>query len=182
MDHNIEVKGMDERKIYSTITEAWNHDLPPIEFSVRKLESMIQTVKFPQRDYYLTMSSDPGSDVKFIVKSYKEKEASLDVLDNLIHRAFSANKHIPLRLGDSVSVNLAGETRIAREFTTSRGSTKRRWCASLVPSPDGSPFGLFVIFGEHIGIKDVKNDRVLDNPVHSALAASFSLSGPEVAR
>jgi hypothetical protein len=85
-------------------------------------------------------------------------------------------------MGEEVSVKLAGKTRIAREFTTSRGSTKRRWCAALVPAPDGSPFGLFVMFGEHIGIKDVKTIRVLDNPVHSAIAASFSLSGPGVAR
>lgn len=173
---------MDERKIYSTITEAWNHNLPPMEFSVQRLESMIRTVKFPQQDYYLTMSGDSSSDVKFIVKSYREKEVSYDILDRLIHQAFSANKHIPLRMGDEVSVKLAGKTRIGREFTTSRGATKRRWCASLVPSPDGSPFGLFVIFGEYIGIKDVKTVRVLDNPVHSAIAASFTLSGPGAAR
>lgn len=172
---------MDERKIYSTITEAWNHDLPPMEFSVQRLESMIKTVKFPQRDYYLTMSDESGGGESFIVKSYQEKDSSHEVLDKLIRRAFSANKHIPLRM-EEVSVKLAGKTRIAREFTTSRGATKRRWCAALVPAPDGSPFGLFVIFGESIGIRDGTTHSVLENPVHSAIAASFSLSGPSVAR
>jgi len=173
---------MDEKMIYSTITEAWNHDLPPIEFSVERLEPMRRTVKFPQRDYYLTMSSDADSDVSFIVKSYKEKEITYDVLEKMIRQAFSANKHIPLRMGQKTTVNLAGKTRIALEFTTSRGATKRRWCGATVPAPDGAPYGLLVLFGEHVGIKELKTDRVLDNPVHSALAASFSLSDIDVAR
>ena len=173
---------MEKKMIYSTITEAWNNNLPPIEFAVQQLGSLLKTVKFPQRDYYLTMSSDPDSDVQFVVKSYKAKESNYDVLDKLIRLAFSANKHIPLRMGQKTTATLAGDKRIAIEFTTSRGATKRRWCGALVPSPDGSPYGLFVIFGEHIGTKGSKTEHILDHPVHSALAESFSLLGNEAAR
>ncbi len=167
---------MDDKQIYSTISEAWNNNMPPIGFSVERLESLFNITKFPAPGYYLTMSGSPSSDEKFVVRGYKAEKHDYETLDKLIHRAFYDSKHIPLRLRQKLTVGLSGKERIAREFTTSRSATKRRWCAALVPAPDGSPYGLLVIFGVRVGIHGRKRGTVLDNPVHTAIAKSFTLS------
>ena len=150
--------------------------MPPIGFSVDRLESLFKITKFPAPSYYLTMSGEPTSDEKFVVRGYKAEKHDYETLDKLIHRAFYDSRHIPLRLRQKLTVNLSGEERIAREFTTSRAATKKRWCAALVPAPGGEPYGLLVIFGVAVGTKGRKRGTVLDNPIHSALARSFTLS------
>lgn len=173
---------MKDTQIHSTITEAWNNNMPPIGFSVERLDSLLEITKFPAPGYYLTMSGKPNSDEKFIVRGYKAEIHDYETLDKMIHRAFYDSKHIPLRLRQKHEVTLSGKERIAREFTTSRASTKRRWCAVLVPAPDGSPYGLLVIFGVTVGIKGRKRGTVIDNPIHAAIAKSFTLSHGGVAR
>lgn len=167
---------MQDTQIHSTITEAWNNNMPPIGFSVERLESLFNIAKFPAPGYYLTMSGKPSSDEKFVVRGYKSETHDYETLDKLIHRAFYDPKHIPLRLRQKLSVRLSGEERIAREFTTSRSASKRRWCAALVPAPNGESYGLLVIFGVAVGIKGRRRGTVLDNPVHTAIAKSFTLA------
>ncbi len=167
---------MKHERIYSTISEAVKNGMPPIGFSLGQIGTIRRVRKFPEPGYYLTLSSKFKDNEKFIVKGYRTDKHDYETLDGLIQEAFSEPNHIPLRFGKRLTVKLAGKDRIAREFTTSRAATKRRWCAALVPASDKSPYGLLVVFGVDVGLKGKRNTTVLDNPVHSAIARSFALS------
>ncbi len=177
-----EVRNMNEEQIHSTVREARNHEMSPIGFTVERLESLFKVRKFPAPGYYLVMSGKPDRQEQFVVREYKAKKHDYETLDRLIRRAFYGSKHIPLRLYQKLTVRLAGKDRIAREFSTSRAITKRRWCATLVPAPDGSPYGLLIFFGISVGMRRGKIVEVLNNPVHSEIAGSFTLTRKRDAR
>lgn len=167
---------MGYNRIRSTSLEAHRNKMPPIGFSIDGLDTSLIISKFPKPGQYLSISGKSDNWMRFSVGAYHSKIHDYAVLDNLIHRAFYDSRYIPLRLRQKVNVRLAGANRIAREFTTSRAATKKRWCAVLVPAPDGEPYGLLVIFGIFVGTKRMKDAHVVDHPVLTTLVHNFVLA------
>jgi hypothetical protein len=174
-----EVIELGYNRILSTSLEAYRNNMPPIGFSIEGLDASLVINKFPRPGQYLSISGRPDDWVKFSVRAYHNKIHDYAVLDDLVHQTFHDSKYIPLRMRQKVNIRLAGADRIAREFTTSRASTKKRWCAALVPAPGGEPYGLLVVFGIFVGTKRMKDVHVIDNPILTTLAHNFMLSPRE---
>ncbi len=166
---------MDAGSIQSTLSETWDKDIPPIAFKIDRSGTAMELTKFPQRGCYLKLAREPSKSLTFEVWSYRSETHDHRVLKKIIERRFYDSKYIPLRLRKRSTASLAGVTRISREFTTSRSVTKKRWCAALVPSPDGGPYGLLLLFSVYVGDRRFKLGSVLDHPIHKKLAASFKL-------
>ncbi|MDF1538751.1 MAG: hypothetical protein P1Q69_07600 [Candidatus Thorarchaeota archaeon] len=167
---------MESDLIHSTLSETWNNDIPPIAFEVDTSGTTMELTKFPQPGCYLKLSRGPSKDQTFEVWGYRSEKSDYGLLKKIIQRLFYDSKYIPLRLRNKGHVNLAGVKRISREFTTSRGANKKRWSAVLVPSPDGEPYGLVVLFSIYVGVRKLGLSSVVKHPVHARLAKSFGLS------
>ncbi len=167
---------MDAGLIQSTLSETMDKDIPPIAFKVDRSGTAMEMTKFPQRGCYLRLSREPGQSLSFEVWGYHSYTHDQVTLKKIIQRRFYASKHIPLRLRKKGTVAIAGVNRISREFTTSRSATKKRRCAVLIPSPDGGPYGLVLLFSIYVGARRLRLKSVLEHPVHKQLAESFSLS------
>ena len=130
---------MDSGLIQSNLSETMDIDIPPIAFKVDRSGSAMKLYKFPQRGCYLKLSREPGESLTFEVWGYRSENHDQKLLKKIIQRLFYASKYTPVRLRKKLYVDIDGVQRIAREFTTSRSASKKRWCATLVPSPDGGP-------------------------------------------
>ncbi|MFW9849680.1 MAG: hypothetical protein ACFFF4_11085 [Candidatus Thorarchaeota archaeon] len=167
---------MDAGLIQSTLSETLDKDIPPIAFKVDRSGTAMEMTKFPQRGCYLRLSREPGQSLSFEVWGYQSYTHDHSTLKKIIQRRFYSSKHIPLRLRKKGTVEIAGINRISREFTTSRSATKKRRCAVLIPSPDGGPYGLVLLFSIYVGARRLGLKSVLEHPVHKQLAESFRLS------
>jgi hypothetical protein len=136
-----------------TQSESWSNNLPPIGFSVDHSGTGLSAEKFPEDDTYLTLFRPPEGSVEFTVKSYKSKHHGKETLCDEIKSAFSKYSNGHLIAQKTKQVDFAGISRHAREFTSGKGLSRKRWCALLVPSPDGGPYGLLVLLGIYIGTR-----------------------------
>lgn len=175
MNERIEVQESISGQIKSTLSETWDNDIPPIAFKVDRSGTAMKMTKFPQPSCYLKLSREPSKSLTFEVWGYRSEIHDQKVLKKIIQRLFYASKYTPLRIQSKGYVELAGVQRISREFTTSRSASKKRWCAVLVPSPDGGPYGLVVLFSIYVGARKLGLDSVVNHPVHKKLAKSFKL-------
>lgn len=136
-----------------TQSESWSNNLPPIGFSVDHSGTGLSVDRFPDDDTYLTLYRPPEGSVEFTVKSYKSKHHDKDTLHYELKSIFSLKDNGHLIAQKTKHVDFAGITRHAREFTSGKGRSRKRWCAVLVPSPDGGPYGLLVLLGIYIGAR-----------------------------
>jgi hypothetical protein len=167
---------MDTGLIQSNLSETMDRDIPPIAFKVNRSGTAMEMTKFPQRGCYLRLSREPSSSLSFEVWGYHSQRHDDKTLEKIIRRRFYASKHIPLRLRKKGTVKVAGLDRISREFSTSRSTSKKRRCAVLIPSPDGGPYGLVLLFGMYVGARRLNLNSVLEHPVHKQLIESFRLT------
>ncbi|MHA1906895.1 MAG: hypothetical protein ACW98Y_06350 [Candidatus Thorarchaeota archaeon] len=167
---------MESGFIYSTLSETWNNDVPPIAFEVDKSGTTMTLEKFPRPGCYLKLSSESSESLTFEVWGYRSKTHDHAILKKIIRRLHYDSKYIPVRLRTKGYVTLAGVERISREFTTSRSHSKKRWSAVLVPSPDGGPYGLAVLSSMYVGARKPVLKSVLEHPIHAQLLKSFELS------
>ncbi|MFX0107324.1 MAG: hypothetical protein ACFE7R_03505 [Candidatus Hodarchaeota archaeon] len=162
--------------VQSTPSEAWSHELPPIGFSVDYSGTAMTAAKFPESDYYLILSRPPSGSLKFIVKSYRNKTHNHNALRELV-------LGLGLEIGPIVEMEKTSAIRIgeidrrAREFLAGSGLSRKKWIAVLIPSPDGGPYGLLVMFGLYIGsIGSGKRIKISEHPIFKTLINSFHLT------
>ncbi|MFW9850665.1 MAG: hypothetical protein ACFFF4_16150 [Candidatus Thorarchaeota archaeon] len=167
---------MDTGLIFSTLSETWNNDMPPIAFEVDRSGTAMALTKFPQPGCYMKLSREPSDSITFEVWGYRSKTHDHVTLEKIIGRLFYDSKYIPTRLHKKGNVTLAGIQRISRDFTTSRSYSKKRWSAVIVPSPDGGPYGLIVLFSIYVGVRKNGLESVVEHPIHTKLMESFDLS------
>ncbi|MHA2425108.1 MAG: hypothetical protein ACXAEF_09990 [Candidatus Thorarchaeota archaeon] len=167
---------MDWGLIHSTLSETWNNDMPPIAFEVDRSGTAMALTKFPLPGCYMKLSREPSDALTFEVWSYRSQTHDHVTLQKIIGRLFYDSKNIPIRLNKKGHVTLDGIQRISREFTTSRSYFKKRWSAVIVPSPDGGPYGLVVLFSIYVGARKLGLDKVVEHPIHTRLVESFGLS------
>jgi hypothetical protein len=167
---------MESSFIYSTLSETWNKDMPPIAFEVDRSGTAMVLTKFPLPDCYLKLSRGPSESLTFEVWGYRSETHDHATLERIIGRLLYDSKFIPIRLGAKGYVTLAGVQRLSREFTTSIYSSKKRWTSVMVPSPDGGPYGLVVLFSIYVGTRKLNLSSVVEHPIHTMLKESFELS------
>ncbi len=167
---------MESDFIYSTLSETWNNDMPPIAFEIDTSGTEMLLTKFPRPGCYLKLSGESSESLTFEVWGYRSKTHDHTILKKVIRRVHYESKYIPVRLRTRGYVTLAGVERISREFTTSRSHSKKRGSAVLVPSPDGGPYGLAVISSMYVGARKPVLKSVLEHPIHAQLMESFELS------
>jgi hypothetical protein len=164
--------------INMTRSEAWSNDLPPIGFSLDYSGTGLSLEKFPEDDVYLTLHRPPEGSLKVIVKSYRSEHHGKKTLLDEIRSVFSRNGNGQLIAQKTKQIDFAGIRRHAREFTTGKGLSRKRWTALLLPSPDGGPYGLMVLFGVYIGSSNSSSvAAITKHPQFKTIVESFSLKG-----
>jgi hypothetical protein len=172
------VQELNPNTVNVTRSEAWSHDLPPIGFSIDYSGTGLAIEKFPSDDAYLTLFRPPEGSLEVIVKSYRSEQHGKKALYNELHSIFSRNGNGHLTAQRTKYVDFAGIKRHAREFTTGKGLSRKRWSALLVPSPDGGPYGLLVLFGIYIGSsKSSSIPEITKNPSFKTIVENFELKG-----
>ena len=162
--------------VCSTPSEAWNRKLPPIGFSVDWSGTAMTISKFPESEYYLRMAIDPRGILEFVIKAYRNRIHDHNTLEALI-RDFCQDSATSFDMGKVTSTELGGVVRISREFLTGRGLSRKKWLAAQVPSPDGGPYGLLVVFGVYVGPhNNARRVRIMEHPVLKGLMMSFQLA------
>ncbi|MGD9381554.1 MAG: hypothetical protein PVI03_03845 [Candidatus Thorarchaeota archaeon] len=163
--------------VHSTPSEAWNQKLPPIGFLVDYSGTAMTASKFPESEYYLRLFRPPRGSLEFAVKSYKNGTHNHNALRELVH-GFGREIGPSVKMGKTSKIRISGIDRRAREFLTGSGLSRKKWMAIIIPSPDGGPYGLLVMFGAYIGSnKKGKLIRISKNPVFKKLIAGFQLTG-----
>jgi hypothetical protein len=161
-----------------TRSEAWSKNLPPIGFSVDYSGTGLSVEKFPEDDIYLTLCRPPEESLEVIVKSYRMKKHGKKTLYYELKSHFLGEGKGKLVAQKTKYIDFAGIKRHAREFTSGKGLSRKRWCALLVPSPDGGPYGLLVLFGMYIGAR--KSSSITDitkQEPFKIIVESFDISG-----
>ncbi|MHA2003201.1 MAG: hypothetical protein ACW975_02570 [Candidatus Thorarchaeota archaeon] len=167
---------MNLNMVQSTPSEAWNQKLPPIGFSVDYSGTSMIAVKFPETDYYLRLSRPPRGSLEFIVKSYRNRNHNHNILRELVH-GFSLKIGPIVDMGKTSMIRIGEIDRRAREFVTGSGLSRKKWKAALIPSPDGGPYGLLVMFGLYIGSsRDGKRVKITEHPVFKMLMGSLQIT------
>jgi hypothetical protein len=162
-------------RVMVTPSEAFKRKLPPIGFKLDKSGTAMLSKKFPCEACYLSLSRPQGN-MEFLVQAYREQYHDDKTLKRLIESRFSENGFHPMRLGRRVQLEIAGITRIAREFVTGRNLKRRKWIAALVPAPNGGPFGLLIVMGLYIGSrKKLLTSEFQKHPIVNQLMTSFRL-------
>ncbi|MFW9846208.1 MAG: hypothetical protein ACFFD6_05645 [Candidatus Thorarchaeota archaeon] len=162
--------------VQSTPSEAWNRKMPPIGFSVDYSRTAMIAEKFPEPDYYLRISRPPNGSMEFLVKAYREEKHDHNTLRSLV-QDFSLQNGATVDIGRTDTIRIDDIDRRAREFLTGRGLSRKKWKAAIIPSPDGGPYGLLVIFGLYVGSgRDGKRFKLTNHPVFKKLTGSFRLT------
>ncbi|MFX1415345.1 MAG: hypothetical protein ACFFC0_00975 [Promethearchaeota archaeon] len=162
--------------VWASPSEAWNKDLPPIGFSVNSSGTAMTVSKFPEPDYYLRMARPPRGVLEFVVKAYRSVKHDHNTLKSLIHD-FCEESGIVCDMSKTTTTELGGVARRSREFLTGRNLSRKKWSAALIPSPDGGPYGLLVLFGAYVGPhKSGKAEAIMERPVLKRLKESFQLT------
>ena len=162
-------------------SEAWENNMHPIPFHLDKTGAAMIVERFPEEGIYLKLRRPPRASLMFLASAYQSDTHNRHTLLSAIESTFNETKQKPIRFGKNRTIELGLLSRIAVEFTTGKGISRKKWIGALVPSPDGGPYGLLVVFGIYIGSskKATKSD-VLKNPVLQQLLQSFKLGIPEV--
>ncbi len=162
--------------ICASPSEAWNRDLPPIGFSVDSSGTAMSISKFPEPDYYLRMAKPPRGVLEFVVKAYRSGEHDHNTLKKLI-RDFCEESRSGCHMSKTTTAEIAGIARKSREFLAGRNLSRKKWVAALIPSPDGGPYGLLVMFGAYVGPhRNAEQVRIMERPVLKGLMESFQLT------
>jgi hypothetical protein len=163
--------------VQSTPSEAWDQKLPPIGFSVDYSETAMTLAKFPESDYYLRLLRPPRGSLEFIVKSYRNTTHNHKTLRKLALE-FGVEIGSSVNMGKTNTIRIDRIDRRAREFVTGTGLSRKKWIAVMIPSPDGGPYGLLVMFGIYVGSHG-KAQRVIisNNRIFKRLVNSFQLTG-----
>jgi hypothetical protein len=163
--------------VHSTPSEAWNQKLPPIGFSVDYSETAMVAAKFPETECYLRLFRPPRGSLEFVVKSYRSDTHNHNALRELV-LGFGFEIGPSVKMGKTSTIRIGGIDRRAREFLTGTGLSRKRWIAIIIPSPDGGPYGLLLMFGLYVGSrKKGKRIRISRNSVFKKLIAGFQLTG-----
>ncbi|MFX0055363.1 MAG: hypothetical protein ACFFAX_10680 [Promethearchaeota archaeon] len=167
---------MNINMVHSTPSEAWNQKLPPIGFSVDYSETAMTVTKFPESNCYLRLLRPPRGSLEFVVRSYRSGTHNHNTLMNLI-REFGIEIGPSVKMGKTLTIGIGEIDRRAREFVAGHGLSRKKWLAIIIPSPDGGPYGLLVMFGLYIGSNGSgKQVRISENPVFKKLIDSFQLT------
>jgi hypothetical protein len=83
-----------------------------------------------------------------------------------------------VKMGKKGTTSLGEIDRRACEFLTGFGLTRKKWKATIIPSPDGGPYGLLVVFGLYVGSRgSEKLVKISEHPVFKALMDNFQIKG-----
>ncbi|UCE10205.1 MAG: hypothetical protein JSW61_14735 [Candidatus Thorarchaeota archaeon] len=167
---------MDSDSIRSTLTEALVNGLPPVGFSLNRSGTGLILSRFPSPNCYLSLERLPRGPLSFMVRSYRSMNHDYESLETHIERCFKNGRHAPVELGNRSTIELSGIERLAISFVTGGNVSRKKWSAALVPSPDGGPYGLLVMFGVYVGARtNPRNFDVKQHPIHKNLIQSFRL-------
>ncbi|MHA1905264.1 MAG: hypothetical protein ACXADL_07355 [Candidatus Thorarchaeota archaeon] len=162
--------------IQSTLSEAWKNELPLIGFSVDCSGTAMTAEKFPETDCYLRLSRPPRGSLEFLVKTYKNRTHNHNTLREFI-QGFGLENRTTVNMGKPGTIRIGDIDRRACEFLKGKGLSRKKWKAAIIPSPDGGPYGLIVMFGLYVGSSEsVKRVRFSEHPVFKALMDSFELT------
>jgi hypothetical protein len=168
---------MNINMVHSTPSEAWNQKLPPIGFSLDYSGTAMTVTKFPEANCYLRLLRPPQGSLEFVVKSYRSETHNHNTLRDLIHE-FGLEIGSSVKMGNTTTIRVGEIDRRAREFVSGDRLSRKKWLAIIIPSPDGGPYGLLVMFGLYIGSNGSgKRVRISENPVFRTLMDSFQLTG-----
>jgi hypothetical protein len=172
------VQELNPNVVNVTRSEAWSNDLPPIGFSVDYTGTGLSLEKFPEDETYLTLFRQPEGSLEMMVKSYRSERHDKKTLHDEIKSIFTRNGNGRLRAQRTKTIDFAGINRHARIFTTGKGLSRKRWSALLVPSPDGGPYGLLILFGIYIGSRRSSSiTEITNHPAFKKIVESFELKG-----
>ncbi|MFW9944348.1 MAG: hypothetical protein ACFFB7_05065 [Candidatus Sifarchaeia archaeon] len=162
--------------ICASPSEAWNRNLPPIGFSVNSSGTAMTVSKFPEPDCYLRLARPPRGVLEFVVKAYRSVKHDHNALKKLVHD-FCEGSRTTCNMGRTTTTEIDGVARRSREFLTGRNLSRKKWLAAIIPSPDGGPYGLLVLFGAYVGPhKNGKKIAIMERPVLKDLRESFQLT------
>jgi hypothetical protein len=165
---------MNLNMVQSTPSEAWNQKLPPIGFSLDYSGTAMTAAKFPEMDCYLRLSRPPRGSLEFVVKSYSNQTHNHNTLRELVS-SFRIGSVVDI--GKTSTIRIGGIDRRAREFVIGNGLSRKKWKAALIPSPDGGPYGLLVLFGVYIGSTGSgKRVKISEHPIFKKLMESFQVT------
>ena len=161
--------------ITSTQTEAWENNLPPIGFSVDKTGTGMIVERFPEDNCYLKLSRPPSAVFELGFYAFKGSSFDHDDLDDHIQRLYSDEKP---RFGKRINLDLDDVSRIGRIFLTGNGRSQRMRFACVVPSPNGGPFGLLLVYSKYSNSRRMPKSvgEIIDDNQLSLLE-SFVISG-----
>ena len=132
--------------------------------------------KFPESDYYLRIARPPNGSLEFFVKAYRESKHDHNTLRDLV-QDFGFQNGTTVDMGKTDVIRIGDIDRRAREFLTGSGLSRKKWKAAIIPSPDGGPYGLLVIFGLYVGSRgNGKRVRIANHPIFKKLTQSFTLT------
>jgi hypothetical protein len=164
-----------------TSAEAWKRRMHPIPFHLDKSGTAMVADKFPEDGIYLALKRPPRGSLVFLATGYQSETHDDRTLVDIVKSTFGGAKYKPLRLGKRRRLELDSVTRVAGEFTTGRGISRKKWLGALVPSPDGGPYGLLATFGIYVGAsKQANSIDVMKDPVLKHLSRSFHLGSPQI--
>lgn len=165
---------MSLNKVECTLSEAWDKELPPIGFSIDYSGTAMTSEKFPDSDYYLKISRPPNGSLIFFVKAYRENKREHNILQRLVQDFGNGST---VDMGRTDTIRIGHIDRRAHEFLTGHGLSRKKWKAAIIPSPDGGPYGLLVIFGLYVGSsRGRKGHKIESHPVFKKLLESFILT------
>jgi hypothetical protein len=159
------------------LSEAWERKLPPIGFSLDYSGTALIAEKFPESQYYLRLLRPPEGSLEFAVLAYRSESHNHSTLKELI-RNLTGELGLKLKIGKTSAIRIAEIDRRAREFVAGDGLSRKKWIATIIPSPDGGPYGLLVLFGIYIGINgNGKQIHPANHPIFRKLVSNFELRG-----
>jgi hypothetical protein len=165
--------------IHSTPSEAWDRKLPPIGFSMDYSGTAMTAEKFPETDCYLKLSRPPRGSLEFVVKMYRNQTHNHNTLKDIVHN-YGSEIGSPVKMGKAGKIRIGNIDRRSREFVAGRGLSRKKWIATIIPSPDGGPYGLLIVFGLYIGSNgNGKHIKFSEHPVFVKLMRSFELTGSQ---
>ncbi len=158
---------MKEQLIRIGGSESWDKDLPPIAFAFDRSGTALTIERFPSSDCYVRAERPPQGSVEFAVYGYKSEHHNVKVLREAVEKQFDDTEYQPLRFGRKLTLEIDGVDRNALILKTGKNIQQRDWVASLVPSPDGGPYGLLLLFGIY------NNSRAVPNNPHAIITGDL---------
>ncbi|MFW9977120.1 MAG: hypothetical protein ACFFEJ_03380 [Candidatus Thorarchaeota archaeon] len=160
------------------MSEAWSHDLPPIGFTINRTGTAMNVRRFPEPECYLKLSRPPQGALEFSVYSFKGSSLDYENLDHHLMKRFENGYARQVVLGKRIYIELAGVSRLARIFRIGSGLSQKVCFSCLIPSPDGGPYGLMLVYGRYSRTQKLPSaiHRIIDTDLHTLLE-SFIVYG-----